>query len=398
MRLKSLLIAVFLLLAMPVFIWADGWPVKFRDLSDSSIHTEALTKLKEFSEKFAGDPSANEAVKLLKADSSNKNKNAWIDKILSFTTLVLKTHPPKEENKEIREAALLILDYPLHVDASSKGADPKLRMAWQEALTNYYKAGTTQAIKEIQSEKPGNGLIIWKMYNMGFVVKSKNHSIGFDIVSDMGRALDSKQIAALAKKLDILFISHAHGDHISFELIKTMAKAGKKIVMPASVGQALKLDEKNLVQLYDNSKQSTDMDGMKILSFPGKQDQLDCSVYVVSLDGFTVSHNGDNMRGEIYQEIARGSQIDVLLANCWSGMRGYIETTKPKMVISGHENELGHEVSHRESYLKTFNCLNGVKAGSHIFVMECGEQISYPLANAPKSENEAPKNRTEKSK
>ena len=63
---------------------------------------------------------------------------------------------------------------------------------------------------------------------MGFVVKSKNHTIGFDIFPSM---VGNVEIISLADDLDILFLSHAHSDHVYPPLVEAMVKAGKKVVI-----------------------------------------------------------------------------------------------------------------------------------------------------------------------
>jgi hypothetical protein len=151
----------------------------------------------------------------------------------------------------------------------------------------------------------------------------------------------------------------------------------------------LHLDNKNIINLYDDYKEPIDIDGVRVRCFPGWQDQeTPCSVYAVTLDNYTVSHNGDNTRTEIYPKIRKSGKVDVLLANCWSGILPYINNTKPKLVITGHENEVGHDVAHRVSYLQTYQCLSSDKNLPKTFVLDWGECISYPGGQSLRVEKE----------
>jgi L-ascorbate metabolism protein UlaG (beta-lactamase superfamily) len=363
----------------------NAWPVKLKDLEEPTIHAGAMAKIAEFGKKFRSVPVGNDANNLAEKDSNSTNKYAWLGDTLEFVSKVLKTYPPEEKNKSIRKAALLILDYPLHVDNKRSDIDQQLLKEWQEAVGKYYQEEMEQGLKEIKTVDANSGLIIWKMYNMGFVVKSKNHTIGFDIVPGAQKPLNTEQMTELADKLDILFISHIHSDHMNEKFIDSMIRAGKKVVLPTSVTakvlSALQLDDKNknIIRLYDNYKEPLSIDGVTVRCFPGQQDSdTPCNIYAVTVDNYTVLHNGDNTRTEIYSEIPKYDKVDVLLVNCWSGMAPCISATNPKLVITGHENEVKHKVAKRLSYLQTFHSLSGCKNLPKNFVLDWGECISYP--------------------
>lgn len=68
--------------------------------------------------------------------------------------------------------------------------------------------------------------------------------------------------------------------------------------------------------------------------------------------------------------------LDVLLINCWANrLSDTIEGFDPKLVITGHENELGHTIDHRESYWTSFIKLEDVKKPSCL--MTWGEVYWY---------------------
>jgi len=72
--------------------------------------------------------------------------------------------------------------------------------------------------------------------------------------------------------------------------------------------------------------------------------------------------------------------VDVFLPNVWTPrLPQILSSVHPKLVITGHENEMGHVVAHREDYTQTYNRLY-TTATPHL-VMTWGEtyQFTPPL-------------------
>ena len=42
-------------------------------------------------------------------------------------------------------------------------------------------------------------------------------------------------------------------------------------------------------------------------------------------------------------------------------MEKFVSGIQPALVITGHENEMGHTIDHREAYWLTFRRMNGIK-------------------------------------
>lgn len=370
-------LVVLLTVASPVT--ADDWPSYFKTLDQPALRAETMERLTQFAETFAGTAAAKDAREVLKRDKKTENADVWIGETLGFVDRALCDSPSSEKNASIREAVLRILDYPMHVNRSSRPERENYGTAWSQAVGDYFQRVLSRAIEGIAVAKVEEGLAVWKMYNMGFVVKSKNRTVGFDIhpgnvqtASKLSRA----QQETLADELDILFISHIHGDHLNDAFIQLMLESGKKVVLPAPIRP--ELEHRNLVRLYDDYRKETVLSGIQIRCFPGWQSRdTPMNVYAVTLDGHTVSHNGDNCRRDIYSEIPKHSQVDILLANCWSGYPVYRKATQPKLTITGHENELAHTVSHRESFLKTFTQLAEIGNPPTVRILQWGESIVW---------------------
>ncbi len=379
MRVKSCLLGltVGLILISHGAAATTNWPSYFKTLDDRQLRREVMVMLTDFAKTYPSDPCTNRAKALVKADANEEDRYAWIGGTLEFADGVLKANPPAKENQKIREAALRILDYPLHVNNREQRARPELKAVFLEVIRKYYRDTIGPASDAIRTTKVDDGLVVWKLYNMGFVVKSKNHTVGFDIF-DGGRyaSLTTEKQKALLDEVDILFISHFHYDHLSDSVVKTMLESGKKVVLPAPIRKDIV--HENLIRLYDNYKEPVDIGGVKVRCFPGHQGAtIPCSVYHVTLDGYTVSQNGDNTQKDIYAKMAEVDGVDILLANCWSGFAPYAKATRAKLMITGHENELFHPVSNRESFRKTFGHLSEAEGMPETHVLQWGEQLKY---------------------
>jgi len=291
----------------------------------------------------------------------------------------LKAYPPSKENDKVRRSILTILDYPMHVNLYPQGSSQDHGLKWAKAVGEHYQNAIGPAVKDIASSRTAGGLDVWKLYNMGFVVRSKNHCVGFDIHPGYFRlpnSLTDSQQSVLADRLEVLFISHAHGDHFSDRFVRRMRKAGKKVVLPAPIRKDLR--HTSIVRLYDDYATPVNLGGIKVYVFPGWQSRdTPVNVYAVNLDGHWVAHNGDNLRTGIYREIPGRCAIDVLLANCWSGVGAFITATRPKLAITGHENELVHAVPQRVAYRTTFAYLDMVRKLPACRVIHWGERVHW---------------------
>jgi L-ascorbate metabolism protein UlaG (beta-lactamase superfamily) len=354
-------------------------PVSFTGWDEDALRRGAMKELKRFAEEFHDRPPAGDALRLVDQDEQSTDPHAWIAGTLDWADRALKTAPPSDENDRIRRAILLIVDYPLHVDRMYIKGLPKYGPEWAAAVGKYFQKAVGPAINQIAAAKVERGLDIWKIYNMGFVVRSRNHCIGFDIhpgsVQD-AYALSDKQQKLLIDRLEVLFISHWHFDHLNERFVRRMLSAGKKVVVPTPV--RTDLNQGPVVRLYDLTDRPTDIGGIKVYAFPGWQSRTTpVGVYAVNLDGYWVSHNGDNRRTEIYSEIPKRCAVDVLLANCWSGFDAYAKATRPKLMITGHENELGHAAGGRRPFREMFGILDRMKDPPKSRILQWGEHIHW---------------------
>lgn len=90
-------------------------------------------------------------------------------------------------------------------------------------LLRFYDCNLDRLKKDIPATqvKPGN-VVIWYLYNMGFVIKTPTVCFGVDI--------HHRRAVELADLLDFIVTTHNHDDHWSIPLLDTMTAKGKPVV------------------------------------------------------------------------------------------------------------------------------------------------------------------------
>lgn len=139
-----------------------------------------------------------------------------------------KSNPPAADgsNFEERRAKSGILDvWGFQVNSETwlnyyhAKASIKAPLENQYPILQYLQIADQSVIEEIKATKVTEGVRIWKMYNMGLIVKTPDTCFGIDI--NEGSAQN------LAKLLDFAVFSHWHPDHtdgIFFNEMKTLKK------------------------------------------------------------------------------------------------------------------------------------------------------------------------------
>ena len=80
---------------------------------------------------------------------------------------------------------------------------------------DFFRFMIKKAQLEIKTEIVTEGATIWQIYNHGFVVKTPSVTMGFDLAN----YFETTEFVEFANLIDVLFVSHIHGDHYSPELI-----------------------------------------------------------------------------------------------------------------------------------------------------------------------------------
>lgn len=285
---------------------------------------------------------------------------------------LLKETPPSVDLTKTRKSALLHLDWVFH--------DPRLDGS------KLVESFLTRRIQEVVTElkKPVNeGIRVFKMYNHGFIVKSPSVTMAFDITragqGEQAPMIPDGLMDSVAQLCDVLFISHVHGDHADERVAGFFLKHKKDVVATTGMwtekGGITHIRSEKIIQ--DQIPLSTG-ETLEVKIMPGHQDDTPNNVYIVSTPGgYSIAHTGDQWNKEKDDWIDRvkeHSEVDVLLVHCWAmPLERTVAGFDPRIVISGHENELVHSIDHREPYWLNYRRME--KVTTPIVYMTWGESF-----------------------
>jgi L-ascorbate metabolism protein UlaG (beta-lactamase superfamily) len=303
----------------------------------------------------------------------------WIERSLDWVEFISGRYAPGVVETPVRRAALIRLDDILHIESAPS----------KPVVQAFYRRRMERAVAEIERTRVERGMRIWKLYNHGFFIRTESVSFAFDVVRGTrvaGFSVPAGLIERLARQAGALFISHRHDDHADVEVARAFAALGKPVLAPEvfwpELAGALTIVKRGLGPAVEVPVAGHR--AIRAIAYPGHQDDLLNNVYLVETpERLAVMHTGDQYDGENARSdfdwlsrIGQRQRVDVLLPNCWAnGLERMIEGARPRLVITGHENEMGHTVAHREDYTQTYNRLFGVRCPA--LVMGWGESYLY---------------------
>jgi L-ascorbate metabolism protein UlaG (beta-lactamase superfamily) len=309
--------------------------------------------------------------------------NSQADAILELVTGVLEGFPPQKSEPLQRTEALCLLDCIFH-DVYAPQRLP---------VQQFVQARAEKMAGQLEKEGVSEGARIWKLYSHSFVVRTKSVTIGFDLIRPSVRFdsfyMDMKPVLKrIVDQCDILFVSHFHGDHADAWVANQFIKQGKPVITSPDVWKD-KVIYNSIMHLDRNPDQvhKIPVQGgkkeLRAMIYPGHQGDILNNVPVVyTPEGLCFSHNGDQNSGQVENDtvwlfnIYKQHDIDVLLYNSY--MRpDWIKGFDPKLVISGHENELGHGIHSRHPYWKMHERMKPIPYP--VVVMAWGESFHYKL-------------------
>lgn len=288
---------------------------------------------------------------------------------------LLKESPPTPQLNIQRKSALMHLDWIYH--------DPRLDKSPQ---VGQFLSGQIRAVVEALDQPVKKGIKVFKLYNHAFIVKSPTVTIAFDMTragqGEKKNMITDELMDSLVQKCDVLFVSHRHGDHADVGVADLFIKHEKTVIVPTGLWENKseyishireeKIIEKEII--LSNGKK------INVKVMPGHQDDVPNNVYIVRTpENINIAHTGDEWNKEKDQWITTvkdHTKVDVLLVHCWSmPLENIINGFDPKLVITGHENEIVHSIDHREPYWLNYRRMEKVK--QPIVYMTWGEHYLY---------------------
>lgn len=325
----------------------------------------------------------------------SQKDNDYLDrqaKVFLDSALVLLSQFPPATFPEARERgfAKLLLDAVFHEHFAAS----------RKPIQQYFRAQVDKVIRELETTKVEKGVSIWKIYDMGFIARTKTVTLAFDLVSGNTSgspdfAMSPEQVEKLAKQCNALLITHRHPDHADKGIAEKFISLDLPVVAPAQAWKEDPISDSIIhpervsgkIQTLKLKKEKLDM-----IVYPGHQlKSIECNVYVLKTpEGIWLAHNGDQINeGDFMTDWAwidkiRDTQsVDVLMTNAWT--TDIMRMTKgfnPKLVLPGHEIELGHTVWDRLPYWgdDTYLDLNYAelkKSEYPVVVLTWGESFHY---------------------
>jgi L-ascorbate metabolism protein UlaG (beta-lactamase superfamily) len=296
--------------------------------------------------------------------------------LLEEADIALKRFPPQIPEPLARRLALRLIDGVAHT----------VYAPMRPPLQTFYHRRMEAAITEMENTQVTEGALIWKLYNHGFVIRTKSVTLAFDLYrgaqSTEEKNAEGKDVRlpcpdfpisdALAERLaaqcDVLFSSHAHRDHMDPFIFKKMTDAGKPVVATEQVRKYLPDVAESLTYMERKAHVVQDLPvqngavTLKVVVYPGNQggSRLCNNVLVTTPEGLSFAHNGDQINGFKPEEqkdflwidkVKDHFKVDVVMTNCWmNNPLRYVRGFDPQLVLMGHEIEMGHEAWDRMPY------------------------------------------------
>jgi L-ascorbate metabolism protein UlaG (beta-lactamase superfamily) len=262
--------------------------------------------------------------------------------------------------KEVRERGLakLLMDAVFHEHFA----------AFRKPVQQFFHSQTAKVISELESLDITEGARIWKIYNMGFIVRTKSVTLAFDLSTGETSGsddfkLNEMEIERLVNQCDVLFISHRHPDHADLRVAEQFLKLGLPVIAPNQVWKGKPIHSKILhMARTPNKKQKLKVKDVNIdvVVYPGHQmkSHINNVVVVTTPEGITIAHTGDQINEgdfmidfEWIDEVYKFNSIDIMMPNAWTmDILRQVKGFRPKLVMPGHELELGHTVWDRLPY------------------------------------------------
>ncbi|MDR3132810.1 MAG: MBL fold metallo-hydrolase [Prevotellaceae bacterium] len=292
---------------------------------------------------------------------------------------VLESNPPSTLANDERKLALFALDALFH----------DTRLDNSAAFFAYTERMAQTIVEELSKGKPvDNKARFFRFYNHGFIVQTPSVTVAIDIIRGGGHKegkhfISDSLMRLIVKQCDILFITHAHGDHADEAVAGMFCNQGKNVIVPPELWKNSDSHIRHLRgtdMLKETIRIASKNVTLPVRIFPGHQREVPNNIYAITMpEGITVMHTGDQSHGgdmKWITNIGDKVKVDVLLAHCWMmPMEESVAGIRPALIITGHENEMGHSIDHRESYWLTFRRMENVKVP--YVVMAWGEKLVW---------------------
>ena len=206
------------------------------------------------------------------------------------------------------------------------------------------EAAFAKVSRELDEAKVGDVPAVWSVYNMGYVVKTRETTFAIDLVH--------RRDAELAPKLDFALITHNHADHWRLGLYRAMDRAGKTVISNFLDNYGAwdwrKPPEERAVGGYTRARKTFRIKDVEIrTSLVDHNDYLIdfTTAFEIRVGDWILYHTGDCGRGSEGKLGTTWGRPDLWLffPGCGINVAEAVRKVQPKRVVFGHLWELGHD-------------------------------------------------------
>jgi L-ascorbate metabolism protein UlaG (beta-lactamase superfamily) len=235
-------------------------------------------------------------------------------------------------------------------DEASEEVSPKVYCAYlRDGDTRGYRALTANAfafekvMREVKATVvTGDVPAIWSVYNMGYIVKTRESLFSID--------LNHRRGTEFAPLLDFALITHNHGDHWRKDFYDAMTGQGKIVASNF-------LDNPRFNEMKGDSAKGVGTYRIKDVEIRTSLiDHSDAAwginftmAFEIRIGNWLLYHTGDSGRGTEPKLVTPWGRPDLWLffPGCGINTAKAVEKINAKRIVFGHLWELGHKTRHR---------------------------------------------------
>ena len=285
------------------------------------------------------------------SEEDDRYLNDQAQALLEEFNAVAAEYPPQLPEPLVRRAALLTLDGVFH----------DVYAPFRPPVQEFLLSRIDRAIESMELTSVEEGAVIWKLYNDGFIVRTRSVTIAFDLYTARGvgdgPGYSEEAVDRIVRQCDALFVSHRHGDHADVRFAQEFIDTGKPVLAPETAFSKEHIHERvTHLRSIPHKVQEVSIKGnqhLRVVAYPGHQGKdIENIVWLVTTpEGLTFVQTGDQFLSEDFawiDSVSQYHQVDVLFPQCWTlDLSRMADGMQPKLVIPGHENELGHTIGRR---------------------------------------------------
>ena len=207
------------------------------------------------------------------------------------------------------------------------------------------EAAFAKVAKEISDTKVGDIPAVWSVYNMGYIIKTRESLFSIDLVH--------RRDFELAPRLDFALITHNHADHWRNGFYRAMDSAGKTVVSNFLDNYGAADWRKKSTTWYANGGFTRAQKVFKIKDVEIRTSLVDHNDYLIDfttafeirVGNWILYHTGDCGKGSEGKLGTTWGRPDLWLffPGCGINVAKAISKVQPTRVVFGHLWELGHK-------------------------------------------------------